>query len=77
MLVADYFSLNGHNFFLVIGDRFKRWNAIESNPPGIHLTSMTSASSEPRQKVNKRAIVVFPYRKCTPHGSAASRVSDI
>ena len=33
MLVADYFSLHGHNF-LVITDRFTGWNAIMSTPPG-------------------------------------------
>ena len=32
MLVADYFSLHGHNF-LVIADRFTGWNAIVSTPP--------------------------------------------
>ena len=31
MLVADYFSLHGHNF-LVIDDRFTGWNAIVSTP---------------------------------------------
>ena len=65
MLVADFFSLHGHNFFLVIADRFTGWNAIVSPLPGIHLTSMTSAPSEPGQKVNKRAIVIFTYWKCT------------
>ena len=64
MLVADYFLLHGHNF-LVIADRFTGWNAIVSTPPGIQLTSMTLAPSEPGQKVNKRAIVVFPYWKRT------------
>ena len=33
MLVADYFSLHGHNF-LVIADRFTGWNAIVSTAPG-------------------------------------------
>ena len=33
MLVADYFSLHGHNF-LVKADRFMGWNAIMSTPPG-------------------------------------------
>ena len=32
MLVAKYFSLHGHNF-LVIADRFTRWNAIVSTTP--------------------------------------------
>ena len=31
MLVADYFSLHGHNF-LVIADRFPGWNAIVFTP---------------------------------------------
>ena len=33
MIVADYFSLHGHND-LVIADRFTGWNAIISTPPG-------------------------------------------
>ena len=33
MLVADYFSLHGHNF-LVIADRFTGWNAIVTTPTG-------------------------------------------
>ena len=33
MIVADYFSLHGHNF-LVIVDRFTGWNAIVSTPQG-------------------------------------------
>ena len=33
MLVADYFSLHGHNFS-VIANRFTGWMAIVSNPPG-------------------------------------------
>ena len=33
MIVADYFSLHGHNF-LMITDRFTGWNAIVSTPPG-------------------------------------------
>ena len=33
MIVADYFSLHGHNF-LVIADRFTGWNAIVSTPQG-------------------------------------------
>ena len=31
MIVADYFSLHGHNF-LVVADRFTGWNAIVSTP---------------------------------------------
>ena len=33
MIVADYFSLHGHNF-LVIADRFTGWNVIVSTPQG-------------------------------------------
>ena len=33
MLLADYFSLQGHNF-LEIADRFTGWNAIVSNTQG-------------------------------------------
>ena len=33
MLVADHFSLHGHNF-LVIANRFTGWNAIVSTTPG-------------------------------------------
>ena len=33
ILVADYFSLHGHNF-LVIADSFTGWNEILSTPPG-------------------------------------------
>ena len=33
MVVADFFSIHGHNF-LVIADRFTGWNAIISTPPG-------------------------------------------
>jgi hypothetical protein len=33
MIVADYFSLHGHNF-LVIADRFTGFNAIVSTPQG-------------------------------------------
>ena len=33
MIVADYFSLHGHNF-LVIADIFMGWNAIVSTPQG-------------------------------------------
>jgi hypothetical protein len=33
MIVADYFSIHGHNF-LVIADRFTGWNAIISSTPG-------------------------------------------
>ena len=32
MLVADFFSIHGHNF-LGIADRFTGWNAIVSIPP--------------------------------------------
>ena len=43
MIVADYFSLHGHNF-LVIADRFTGWNAIVSTPQrkfdGQHLVTI-------------------------------------
>ena len=43
MLVADYFSLHGHNFF-VIANRFTGWNAIVSTPTGkfdgLHLVTI-------------------------------------
>ena len=42
MIVADYFSMHGHNF-LMIADRFTGWNTIVSNPhgkfDGQHLVS--------------------------------------
>ena len=38
MLVADCFSLHSNNF-LVIADRFTRWNAIVSNPPKAKFNS--------------------------------------
>ena len=33
MIVADYFSLHGHNFLAIL-DRFTVWNAIVSTPQG-------------------------------------------
>ena len=43
MIVADYFSIHGHNF-LVIADRFTGWNTVIPTPPGKfdgqHLITM-------------------------------------
>jgi hypothetical protein len=71
MIVADYFSIHGHNF-LVIADRFTGWNAIISLTPGKfdgqNLVTILRDFSRSGSIDNKKLIKsVLQYRNTPNH----------